>query len=152
MRGLTWYDAFPARLVLEFRRVQALNRGFRLGLGGLLFWEGSVADADPSLAPEPLHVRIVYPEAYPATRPYVFIISPKIDPGEVGHAWHRWADGDICIVKPTRWQMSTTAAEVIEKVADWYFNYTARKAGLISQMPDIGRAAIQVPPGAGELS
>jgi hypothetical protein len=43
--------------------------------------------------------------------------------------------------------MSSTAAEVIEKTADWYFNYTAQKAGLISKMPDIGRAEIPAPPG-----
>jgi hypothetical protein len=144
MQKLTWYGAFPARLVLEVCRVDKLNRGFKLcRRGSLLFWDGKLADAPDCVNPEPLHVHVMYPQAYPATRPYIFIVSPELDPAEVGHAWHRWADGDVCIVEPKYWQMSTTAAEVIEKVADWYFNYTARKAGLIGKMPDVGRAQIK---------
>jgi hypothetical protein len=112
----------------------------------MLFWDGEVAEATEGLAPEPLHIWIAYPDAYPAMRPDVVIVSPRLDPREVGHAWHRWGDGKICIVDPKHWQMSTTAAEVIEKVADWYFNYTAVKAGLISAMPDVGRAKIPDPP------
>jgi hypothetical protein len=143
MRSITWYGAFPARLVLEVRRVERLNRRFKLRrFHDLLVWDGQIADAAEGIAPEPLHVRIAYPQAYPATRPYIMIVSPEIDAREVGHAWHRWADGEICIVEPKYWQMSTTAAEVIEKAADWYFNYTALKAGLIGSMPDAGRAKI----------
>jgi hypothetical protein len=141
-----WYDVFPARLVLEFTRVQKLNRGFRLRrVAAVVYWDGKICDAPEGLAPEPLHVCIIYPEAFPAVRPYVMIVSPKIGMDEIGHAWHRWMDGQVCIVEPGYWQMST-ADEVIEKVADWYFNYTARKSGLIDKMPDIGRAAIPIAP------
>jgi hypothetical protein len=146
MGSVTWYRACPARLVLEVRRVEQLNRGFRLRrLRDTLLWDGEVAEAAAGLAPEPLRILIAYPEAYPAARPYVMIVSPKLDAGEVGHAWHRWADGQVCFVEPKYWQMSTTAVEVIEKAADWYFNYTAVKAGLISAMPDVGRAKISSP-------
>lgn len=146
MGSITWYEACPARLVLEARRVEQLHRAFRLcRFGDMLVWDGKVAESAEGLTPEPLHIRIAYPDAYPAARPYLVIVSPDLDAREVGHAWHRWADGEICIVEPKHWQMSTTAAEVIEKAADWYFNYTAVKAGLISTMPDVGRAKIPSP-------
>ena len=69
-------------------------------------------------------------------------ISPKLPPEEWGHKWHRWADGRVCIVHPDRWDISYTARDVIDKVADWYFNYLAYKNGLIGEMPDVGRAVL----------
>jgi hypothetical protein len=138
-----WYDVSPARLVLEVMRVSRTGRPFRLcRLGTLLYWLGDIGDMPPGVAGVPAKVVVWYPEAFPAIPPFVTLIDPKIGDDEVGHAWHRWADGGICMVRPSHWNLATTADEVIEKVADWYFNYTAKKAGLIDEMPDVGRAPI----------
>lgn len=90
----------------------------------------------------PLHFLIIYPEAFPAIPPEVEVVSPKLDPSEWGHEWHRWQNGDVCFVRPSKWQSSTTADEIVKKVFDWYFNYLAKKEGLIDKMPDVGRAAL----------
>lgn len=140
---MTWYGAFPARLILEVERVRQLDRPFALRRhGSFLYWYGAIQDIPAGVTADPLTVRIWYLEAFPAVAPWVYIVSPELDVFEVGHDWHRWYDGAICVVQPRYWQMST-AAEVIQKTADWYYNYTAKKAGLISGMPDIGRVEIK---------
>jgi len=48
----------------------------------------------------------------------------------------------VCYVKPSEWQLGTTADEIISKLEDWYFNYVAVKNGLIEEMPDVGRAVL----------
>ena len=139
---MTWYDAFPSRLVLEVERVNQLQRHFILRRNGsFLYWCGVIDDIPNGVTADPLVVRIWYPEAFPAVGPSVYIVSPELGDSELGHDWHRWYDGRVCVVEPRYWQMSTVA-EVIEKTGDWYCNYTAKKAGLISCMPDVGRAEI----------
>jgi hypothetical protein len=103
---------------------------------------GTVADLPIGVAHVPAEVMIWYPEAFPAVHPDVFILSPEIPAAEFGHSWHRWKDGKICFVQPSHWNLATTADEVIEKIADWYFNYAAKKAGLIDEMPAVGRAHV----------
>jgi hypothetical protein len=144
MKSQPWFVAYPSRLVLEVSRVQNLNRGFVLHQAGSssLFWIGEACDIPEGITAPPLHYAICYPEAFPAVAPFVRILRPEIDPFEWGHEWHRWESGSVCYVRPLHWNIATTADEIIEKVADWYFNYTAKKIGLIERMPDIGRAFI----------
>jgi hypothetical protein len=141
---MTWYELFPERLVLEVRRVQKLNRNFKLRRAKtLLYWEGEVSDVPSGIVVAPLRFLLLYMSAYPATPPEVTVLSPNSSPNKLGHDWHRYNNGNVCYVRPTHWRVSTTADEVIEKVADWYFNYTAKKAGLVDAMPDVGRAVIE---------
>jgi hypothetical protein len=87
--------------------------------------------------------RVEYSEDFPATSPDAYIVKPDLPPGEVGHEWHRWPlKGNICFVRPKNWQIGTTADEIISKLGDWYFNYTAFKNGLIEAMPEVGRVAL----------
>jgi len=139
----TWYELFPGRLVLETIRVKSFQEELVLEKSGdTLYWECEAKELPAGVEVPPLRFRVVYPEAFPAIPPQVEIISPEIDPTEWGHNWHRWPSGDICFVRPVRWQVSTTADEIIKKVEDWYFNFTAKKAGLVAEMPDIGRAEV----------
>ena len=143
MAGNFWYEMFPQRLVLEVIRVQSFDSSFRLRRWlGTLCWEGRVVEIPDGVEAPPLHFLIVYPDAFPAIAPEVEIVSPDLDPAEWGHDWHRWRNGDVCYVQPSKWQISTTADEIIKKVGDWYFNYVAKKQGLIEKMPDLGRAAL----------
>ena len=138
-----WYDASPARLVLESIRVSQSGRPFRLRrMGNFIYWLGSIGDMPPGVDAAPAEIIVWYPQAFPAIPPKVLLISPEIGDDEVGHTWHRWRNGEICFVQPSRWNPATTADEVISKVAEWYFNYTAKKAGLIDEMSDVGRAPI----------
>ena len=112
-------------------------------VNGLLVWEGQTTARPPSVEAPPLRFRVEYPTGFPVAAIKVFPISPDLPSDEWGHQWHRWEDGRVCIVKPNLWDISYTARDVIEKVADWYFNYLAYKNGLISQMPERGRAGMQ---------
>jgi hypothetical protein len=143
MAGKLWYEVNAERLVLEFMRVKALYPTFRLiRAGDVLKWHGSVSDFPPGVHAVPLNIIVEYLPAFPASPPTVHLLNSEIGAHEVGHSWHRWYGGDICFIRPRYWQISTTTEEIISKVADWYFNYLATKAGLIPEMPDVGRARI----------
>jgi hypothetical protein len=145
MAVLRWYELNPQRLVLESIRVNLSHPGFRLRrANGSLSWRGQTDDVPPGVLAPPLKYWVYYRDAFPAVPPAVWIVSPEIDPSEWGHKWHRWQSGDVCYVRPSRWQVSTTCDEIISKVSDWYFNYTAKKAGLIAEMPETGRACIRL--------
>lgn len=139
----SWFEGDRNRLVREYGLVHAVYSDFDLKfVGGLLSWEGWTTEHPPSVEAPPLHFRVEYPNGFPVAAIKVFPISPALPPDEWGHEWHRWEDGRVCIVKPNRWDISYTARDVIEKVADWYFNYLAYKHGLIAKMPDSGRAKL----------
>lgn len=141
---MTWFEFDKARLVLECARVKRKYPDFTLKRDGQeLYWEGWITVLLRGVQAEPLHLKVTYPEGFPAVLPSVESLSPKLDPKEVGHSWHRWPDGSICFVRPPDWNISSTADEVITKAADWYFNYVAVKRGLVSKMPDFGRADVQ---------
>jgi hypothetical protein len=143
MKPRTWFEADRSRLVKEFRLVRGAHPTFPLQLAdGRLAWECETLDLPPGVEAEPLRFRVEYPTGFPAAAIRVMPISPVLPPEEWGHEWHRWADGRVCIVHPDRWDISYTAHDVIDKVADWYFNYLAYKNGLISEMPDVGRAVL----------
>jgi hypothetical protein len=145
MAAKNWYHLFPHRLVLETMRVKTCGLPFVLKrLDDILYWEGRTHTVPEGVDAPPLHFLVVYPEAFPAIPPNVEVVSPDLDPAEWGHEWHRWWDGNVCYVRPSRWQVSTTADEIIKKVEDWYFNYTAKKEGLIGKMPDVGKAELPV--------
>jgi hypothetical protein len=145
MAAMTWYELFPHRLVLETIRVRSSDSSFLLKrLGGTLYWEGRALEIPEGAEAPPLHFLVVYPEAFPATPPGVEIISPELSSTEWGHEWHRWWNGNVCYVRPSRWQVSSSADEIIKKVGDWYFNYVAKKQGMITKMPDVGRAKLPV--------
>jgi ubiquitin-protein ligase len=140
---MTWYELDKARLVLEFERVKARFSSFSLKRRGKqLFWEGQLCVNVGGVNADLLELQLTYPEAFPSKPPNVGIIKPVLDPSEVGHQWHRWNEGNICLVHPREWNIATTGDEVIEKTADWYFNYVALKRGLIAAMPDLGRADV----------
>jgi len=143
MDSLYWYQLSPGRLVLEWKRVKSLGRDFVLKrVLTSLYWECETFDVPGGVAAPPLKYLVLYPDAFPALPPHVEIQSPSISLEELGHDWHRWYNGNICYVRPSKWLVSTTADEVIMKIEDWYFNYTAKKAGLIDKMPDVGRAQV----------
>ena|SRR5438874_10728700 len=138
---MTWYEIDKARLVLEFLRVKSQYKTFRLKRNDKeLFWEGELIISVGGCDADPLQIQVIYREAFPSIRPTVIVLNPPLDPSEVGHDWHRWADGSVCYIRPNEWEISTTADEVIAKTADWYFNYVAVKRALIPSMPEIGRA------------
>jgi hypothetical protein len=143
MQSITWYEAVPHRLILETIRVSTLKPSFTLRRRkGILYWVGKSFEIPQGTSASPLHFAVLYPEGFPAVPPSVEIISPELNSAEWGHDWHRWRDGDICYVRPSKWQTSTTADEIILKVKDWYFNYVAKKSGLASTMPDVGRVSL----------
>jgi hypothetical protein len=145
MAGRTWYELFPERLVLEVDRVHAYDKSLILKrFGTTLYWDCRSFEVPIGIHAPPLHFRIVYTEAFPAQCPSVLIVSPELSAFEWGHNWHRWEDGNVCYVRPVKWQVSTTADEIASKVRDWYFNYTAKKYKLIEHMPDLGRATLEV--------
>jgi len=139
----SWFEGDRSRLVQEYSLVHSAYPDFELKFAeGLLTWEGQTTESPPSINAPPLRFRVEYPHGFPIAAIRVFPISPELPPEEWGHEWHRWEDGRVCIVKPSRWDISYSARDVIEKVADWYFNYLAYKNGLISKMPDAGRAKL----------
>jgi hypothetical protein len=139
----SWFESDRNRLVQEYRLVRSAYPDFELKfIEDLLVWEGETTDSPPSVDAPPLRFRVEYPTGFPVAAIKVFPISPELPPKEWGHEWHRWEDGRVCIVRPNRWDISYTARDVIEKVADWYFNYLAYKNALISEMPDTGRARL----------
>src|SRR5258706_9029514 len=145
MAEVAWYDLFPHRLVLERIRVEASEPSFVLKrLRGALYWEGRAIEIPEGTDAPPLHFLVEYPEAFPASLPWVEIISPELSPTEWGHEWHRWWNGNVCYVRPSKWQISTTADEIIRKVRDWYFNYVAKKNSLGVRMPVAARAPLPV--------
>jgi hypothetical protein len=139
----TWFESDRNRVVREYRLVNSAYPDFELKFAeGSLVWEGQTTEYPASVDAPPLRFRVEYPNGFPVAAIRVFPISPALPPEEWGHEWHRWEDGRVCIVKPNVWDISYTARDVIEKVADWYFNYLAYKNGLIPKMPDVGRARI----------
>jgi len=129
--------------VREYRLVRSFHPDFELKLiNGCLAWEGETSVIPPPLTAPPLRFRIEYPSGFPVAAISVFPLSPDFSPEEWGHTWHRWQDGRICIVHPRMWRIMYTARDVIEKVVDWYYNYLAYKHGLITAMPDVGRAIL----------
>ena len=143
MKPRTWFEADRGRLVKEYRLVRGAYPDFSLRpFDGRLAWEGETSDIPPGVEAEPLRFRVEYPFGFPVAAIRVMPISPEFPPEEWGHKWHRWEDGRICIVHPDRWDISYTARDVIEKVVDWYLNYLAFKHGLITEMPDVGRAML----------
>lgn len=143
MKPRSWFEADRERLVSEYRLVRGSHPSFELSLvEGRIAWEGETSDLPPGVEAEPLRFRFEYPAGFPAAAIRVTPISPKLPPEEWGHKWHRWGDGRVCIVHPDQWDISYTARDVIDKVADWYFNYLAYKNGLIGEMPDVGRAVL----------
>jgi hypothetical protein len=143
---MTWYEFDRARLVLEYFRVSTKYPQFVLARcsKGILSWRGELRLTVACLSPEPLELRVEYPQSFPAEPPKVHVIQPTLSQEEIGHDWHRWgAWGTICYVKPAEWQIGTTTDEIIAKSEDWYFNYVAFKNGLIDKMPDMGRAVLK---------
>jgi hypothetical protein len=144
---MTWYEFDHKRLVLEHLRVLARYPQFVLHCepNGLLYWAGEINLSVPGLVPPPLRLRVDYPESFPAEYPKVYVTSPSIPENEYGHEWHRWGvDETICYIRPNKWQIGTTADQIISKAEDWYFNYVALKHSLIDKMPDEGRAKLGV--------
>ncbi len=143
MKPRAWFEADRRRIVNEYRLVRDAYPIFSLRLvDGRLVWEGETSDIPLGIEAEPLRFRVEYPSGFPVAAIRVRPLSPELPPEEWGHKWHRWEDGRICIVHPDRWDISYTARDVIEKVVDWYFNYLAFKHGLITEMPDVGRAVL----------
>jgi len=144
MAAVTWYEFDRLRLVSEYLQVRARYPEFRLKRdGSVLSWHGSVHAVPRGLEAPRLKIRIDYPEAYPAFSPRVALLESTIRPDEIGHAWHRYpGTGSICYVNPRNWLISTTCADVIAKVEDWYFNYLAKKGGLVVEMPEVGRITL----------
>lgn len=139
----TWFEADPARLVREYDLVRAAFPEFELSRSeGIITWNGQTGELPAGVDAVPLKFTVEYPSGFPIAAIKVRPISPELPAVEWGHEWHRWSDGRVCIVKPRLWDISYTAADVIEKVADWYFNYLAYKHGLITKMPDAGRASL----------
>jgi len=142
---MTWYELEPARLVLECERVRRAYPGSTLHRRKQrrLWWVGALDIQVAFLESTQFEFAISYPTAYPAVCPKAFILAPELLDGEIGHKWHRWPhDGSICYVRPSLWQMGTTADEIISKISDWGFNYLAFKNGLIAEMPEVGRATV----------
>src|SRR5882672_8229611 len=142
---MTWYEMDHARVVLEDLRV--LRRYPQCTLHrnkySRLYWAGELHLVVGTITADPLVFLLQYPNTFPAVPPDVDVIKPELPPEDVGHKWHRWAiDGTVCYVKPSEWQLGTTADEIISKLEDWYFNYVAVKNGLIEEMPDVGRAVL----------
>jgi hypothetical protein len=145
MAGRTWYDLFPERLLREVDRVHLYDPSLTLKrFGKMIYWDCMAFEVPIGIQVPPLHFRLVYTEAFPAQSPSVEIVSPELNAIEWGHEWHRWENGNVCYVRPVKWQISTTADEIASKVRDWYFNYTAKKNKLIEHMPDVGRVALGV--------
>jgi len=144
----TWFEADKQRVVREVREVKEAYPRFILSIEDeCLVWEGELPDVPPGVQAPPLRVRLIYPQGFPIAPIKVFPLSPDLPPELVGHAWHRWSDGSLCMGRPEEWDIRFTAREVIDKAADWYFNYQAMQYGLIDEMPDVGRA--QIAPGRG---
>jgi len=128
---------------VRFHLTKTAYPGFVLRLvDGRLAWEDEVADIPAGIEAPPLHIRVIYPAGFPVAAIRVIPLSPELPPEHWGHAWHRWGDGRLCIVKPARWDIAYTARDVIEKAADWYYNYLAVQHGLAEAMPEVGRVVL----------
>lgn len=138
-----WFQAARARLVAEVEEVRANYPHLTLAYEkGHLTWTGELRAFPLGVEAEPLQVRLVYSSGFPVTEIKVFPLSPVLPAEMWGHGWHRYPSGALCLCDPEKWQPSYTAHEVIEKAADWYFNWLALQAGLIQKMPDVGRAVL----------
>lgn len=144
MKPRSWFEADPRRVVTEYRAVRASYPGFRLGISdGCLAWEGEIADIPAGIQAPPLRIRVVYPAGFPVAAIQVVPLSPDLPAEHWGHSWHRWPGGQLCIVQPSRWDISYTALDVIGKASDWYYNYLAVQHGLAETMPDVGRVVLR---------
>ena len=146
MAGISWFEMDHLRVVLEYKEVMGAHGNFVLSIiDGCLAWEGEFEEIPAGIQAPPLRVRVVYPQGFPVAPIKVIPLSPGLPANFVGHTWHRWSDGSLCMGKPDQWDMGFTARDVMDKAADWYFNYQALVHGLIDKMPDVGRA--QIPEG-----
>lgn len=144
MREVPWFEADHARLVLEYVLMGHAHPEFSLRwLDMRPVWEGELREQIPGFETLPLQVRLRYPPGYPIRPVMVVPLAPELPPDRLGHAWHRFDGGNLCIGDPTRWEPTFTAVDVVAKVSDWYFNYLACDLGLIDAMPDVGRAVLR---------
>jgi hypothetical protein len=144
MKPRTWFEADPTRVVTEYRAIQAVYPSFELGIfDDCLVWEGEIADFPAHIEAPPLRILLTYPAGFPVAAIRVTPLSPDLRVEHWGHSWHRWPSGQLCIVEPKRWDIAYTALDVIEKAADWYYNYLAVQHGLAEAMPDVGRVPLR---------
>jgi hypothetical protein len=139
-----WYEFSPDRLWTENESVKRGHSHFTLEIvAGRASWAGETSDVPKGTEAPPLKFRVVCSPGYPACRPWVQLISPDLGEELIGHEWHRFYDGEICVGRPSAWTPHHMIDEVITKVEDWYFNFVAKRAGLIATFPRTGRAQIK---------
>ena len=141
---MKWYEFDPDRLIFEYEtmtNVIPLAAACHLN-DGQLAWEVEVKDIPPGVEAHPLRVLIIYPDCFPGKPPRICPVEPQLPKEHVGHKWHRYTNGDICLVNPVNWRICYTASDCVEKLADWYFNYLCLANGLIESFPEQGRAQL----------
>ncbi|MDW7669381.1 MAG: hypothetical protein SCJ93_11200 [Bacillota bacterium] len=140
---MEWYQLDKSRIVLEYLRVTKSYPDFKLiKIDKNIAWEGKVNDIPEGLTEPPLKIRLIYPDSYPAAPLKVQPIEPEFPDDLWGHDWHRWKEGYLCYIRPKSWEITYTAADVIDKIRIWYFNFLAYKSKMVEKMPDIGKAEI----------
>jgi hypothetical protein len=122
-----WYDADPARLVLEQRIMKERFPQFDLRRDGdTLMWVGAL---ETNRYNRRYELVICYPDAFPNEPPQVFPVNPAITVWkDEKHAMlkHQYNDGSLCLFNPndrTYDSKTTTAATLVAITAYWLFAY-----------------------------
>lgn len=144
----SWFEADHRRLVEEVRAVRREFENFELELvDGQLQWEGEVFAPWPQEVAEgkdgqpfPLRLKLIYPSGFPVAPIKVLPLSPHLPTRLWGHEWHRWSDGSLCLGRPELWDITYSARDVLEKSAEWWFNFLSYLFDHVEEMPDVGRA------------
>jgi len=123
--ALPWYEANPARLLLEKRAMETHFPNFQLVRErDRLVWRGTLQ----SNGGKRYTIALYYPDNFPSAPPDVFPIDPVVAlwrelPG--GTLKHQYSDGRLCLYYPgdRTFGQNTTAATVVAVAAFWFFAY-----------------------------
>jgi len=120
-----WYQANPARLLMERKAVESRFPQFALVRDGeQLVWMGKLT----TNRGEVYEIALYYPDDFPISPPRVFPIVPTITSWKneaAGELKHQYADGALCLYDPKdrTFNQNSTAATVIAVAAAWLFAY-----------------------------
>jgi hypothetical protein len=157
LQRIPWYEADPLLAERERARVLEIapelvwsedlelhDRRPRSGwVGPIPTWlaeRHAPTGLDKLLEGDPLKVRVIYRESFPAAPPALYPTSVDFPlKHRTEQRWHVNGDGSLCQMQnATDWKPTDSAADLIVKASGWYVEYRLMVRGLIERMTIAG--------------